>query len=99
MVQGLSSTVKDEALIVDDQEKKMTAEERKFYRENKLKTLNNSLYEESTNLLRLEGEGMWRCWRELAEFNVTSLQRESQMWIDIMDRGVKFEETDFFNRT
>lgn len=81
---GLNS--KDEAIIADEQEKKMNPDERRDYRLGKLFSSNKLIYGEVADMLMLESQDMSRCRRELADFNLKALEREKSMWIDIMEK-------------
>jgi hypothetical protein len=87
MLEGIDK--KDDRMIPDEQERKLSAPELAKLRMEKLYNTNKMLHLEATDILRLECQDMKNCLKEFADYTLQGLDRERMMWIGIMEKDKK----------
>ncbi len=87
LVKNVNSTTKDKSMIPDDNEKKMSMDERRELRQAKLIATNHLLYLDGRDVLAGEAEDARRMWLEFGRFSLQQLEAERSMWVDIMEKN------------
>ena len=84
MLEGIDK--KDDRLIPDEMERKLSGPELAKHRMEKLYNTNKMLHLETTDVLRLEAQEMQTCLKEFATMTWQALERERAMWIGVMEK-------------
>lgn len=86
LVKSVNVTTKDKSMIPDDNEKKMTMDERRALRQAKLVATNHLLFLDGKEVLAGEAEDARRMWQEFGKFSLQQLEAERAMWVDVMEK-------------
>ena len=87
LVKNVNSTTKDKSMIPDDNEKKMSMDERRALRQAKLIATNHLLFLDGKDILASEAEDARRMWLEFGRFSLQQLEAERSMWVCIMEKN------------
>lgn len=80
---------KDDRMIPDEQERKLSAPELAKLRMEKLYNTNKVLHAEINDLLKMEIQEMGTSLKEFGEITLQGLERERTMWVGIMEKDKK----------